>query len=394
MSTLKAKIESLLLEAPLEAVCSASIFYLTMDGDKVGEYDTIRTLANNAVTSALPKIKDKNRKSQVLKILPQALNITQEDLDYTKEEIDQNIRTLRSRLNSPITDMTDADEPREKMKCKLPNLVSLKCNEFANNFHKISILDEFKDIRHNGLWKERESDLGKITEQILSTLGNVWNNPAFETSMSRNMQSEGTYITDIIMPLLRATLGDLPNSCICLSTAERQSLASKARRNDGIGEEKMGKKPDIMALEKCNGKLVEFLFAECSRVSCSATKKEEDEIKLWRELLDGSSFINSACKPIHNQFGVVGIQVADIPLTSDTPWHVEPLLRLLLTLRNIIIVNKSLLTQVLEQAISHPPRNVHTSPTVSSPRREEPGQKRPRKNSKTRRLTKRKSAYF
>ncbi|KAF0520581.1 hypothetical protein F8M41_016227 [Gigaspora margarita] len=112
------------------------------------------------------------------------------------------------------------------------------------------------------------------------------------------------------MPLLRATLSDLPNGCICLSTAERQSLASKARRNDGIGKEKMGKKPDIMALEKCNGKLVEFLFAECSRVFCSATKKEEDEIKLWRELLDGSSYINSACRPIRNQFGVVGIQVA------------------------------------------------------------------------------------
>ncbi|CAG8523019.1 10310_t:CDS:2, partial [Dentiscutata heterogama] len=250
-------------------------------------------------------------------------------------------------------------EPREKMKCKLPDLVSLKCNESANNFHKISILDEFKDISHNGLWKEEESDLGKITERILSTPGNVWNNPAFETSMS----------------------------------PERQSLASKARRNDGI---------------------------ECSCVFCSATKKEEDDIKLWRELLDGSSYINSACRPIHNQFGVVGIQVAgeriylnvlmndtneipryfhlDIPLTSDMSWRVEPLIRLLLTLRNIIIVNKSLLTQALEQAISHPPRNAHTSPTVSSPRREEcreePGQKRPRKNSKTRRLTKRKSAYF
>ncbi|CAG8765893.1 6097_t:CDS:2, partial [Cetraspora pellucida] len=125
------------------------------------------------------------------------------------------------------------------------------------------------------------------------------------------------------MPLLRATLSDLPNGCICLSTAERQSLASKARRNDRMGKEN------------------------------DATKKEEDEIKLWRELLDGSSYINSACRPIHNQFGVVGIQA-------------------------------------LEQAISHPPRNVHSSPTVSSPRREEPEQKRLRKNSKTRRLTKRK----
>jgi len=35
---------------------------------------------------------------------------------------------------------------------------------------------------------------------------------------------------------------------ICLSTAERQSLASKARRNAGAVGERMGKKPDIMGL--------------------------------------------------------------------------------------------------------------------------------------------------
>ncbi|CAG8582438.1 9772_t:CDS:2 [Ambispora gerdemannii] len=46
-----------------------------------------------------------------------------------------------------------------------------------------------------------------------------------------------TYITDVIMPLLRASLSDLPNEYICLSTAERQSLASKARRNGGTVEE-------------------------------------------------------------------------------------------------------------------------------------------------------------
>ncbi|CAG8839479.1 33703_t:CDS:1, partial [Racocetra persica] len=49
-----------------------------------------------------------------------------------------------------------------------------------------------------------------------------------------------------------------------------------------------------------------------------------------------------------------------------------------------------LLMQALEQASSHPPRNVNPSPTVSSPYREEVEQKRSRKNSKTRRLTKQK----
>ncbi|RHZ58749.1 hypothetical protein Glove_368g11 [Diversispora epigaea] len=38
----------------------------------------------------------------------------------------------------------------------------------------------------------------------------------------------------------------------------------------------------------------------------------------------------------------------------------------LLTLRNIMIVNQSLLIQALEQANSHPPRNSQQSPTVTS----------------------------
>jgi hypothetical protein len=98
------------------------------------------------------------------------------------------------------------------------------------------------------------------------------------------------------------------------------------------------------------------------------------------------------CRPLNNQFGIVGVQVAgediylnvlvndagglsryfhidhaEIPLTVKSPRRVKPLLRLLLTLRNIMIVNKSLLMQALEQAISNPPRNVNPSPTVSTP---------------------------
>jgi len=103
-------------------------------------------------------------------------------------------------------------------------------------------------------------------------------------------------------------------------------------------------------------------------------------------------FVNTACRPTSNQFGIVGIQVAgttiylnvlmndasgipryfhldhaDIPLDSNSPKRVKSLVRLLLTLRNILIVNKSLLARALEQAISNPPRNVHSSPTVSTP---------------------------
>ena len=211
------------------------------------------------------------------------------------------------------------------------------------------------------------------------------------TSISRNEQSEGTYVADIIIPLLRASLSGLPNGSICLSTAERQSLASKARRNLGINEERMGKKPNVMGLLKQDEKIIELMYTESSRIICSKSKKVDDDIKLWRETLDGASFVSALCRPVGNQFGIVGIQVAgttiylnvlikdlagipryyhldhaEIPLSPNQS-RLKSLIRLLLTLRNVIIVNKSLLMQALEQATSYPPRNVNPSPTVSTP---------------------------
>ncbi|RHZ63295.1 hypothetical protein Glove_330g73 [Diversispora epigaea] len=168
------------------------------------------------------------------------------------------------------------------------------------------------------------------------------------------------------MPLLRANLSDFPNGYICLSTAERQSLASKAHRNGDTDKVKMGKKPDIMTLEKCNGKLVEFLYVESSRIVCSSTKKADNEIKLWRELLDRSSYIGSAYRSICNQFGR-DPNHAEIPLTSEVGLYTKALIRLLLTLRNIIIVNKNLLKQAMEQAVSYPSQNNSPSPTVTTP---------------------------
>ncbi|CAB5379169.1 unnamed protein product [Rhizophagus irregularis] len=84
------------------------------------------------------------------------------------------------------------------------------------------------------------------------------------------------------MPLLQASLKDMPNGKTCLSTAERQSLASKFRRNSGeISKEWMGKKPDAMLLIKYGGKINELAYAECSRIIYNDTKKANDEVKLW-----------------------------------------------------------------------------------------------------------------
>ncbi|RHZ66442.1 hypothetical protein Glove_307g51 [Diversispora epigaea] len=228
----------------------------------------------------------------------------------------------------------------------------------------------------------------------------IWNNPAFATSEMRSTQSEGTYVTDIIVPLLRASLEDLPSGAIFLSTAERQSIASKTRRSSSSNEERsiqknlIGKKPDVMVMTKYRGKVFELTYVESSRVICTKSKKDDDSVKLWRETLDGISFVGNACRPASNQFGIVGIQVggeklflnvlikdasgisryfhldqAEMPFAKNTPWRVEPLVHLLLIFRNTMIVNQNLLMQALKQADARPPRNTQQSPTVTSPLR-------------------------
>ncbi|CAJ0914690.1 6438_t:CDS:2, partial [Entrophospora sp. SA101] len=61
---------------------------------------------------------------------------------------------------------------------------------------------------------------------------------------------EGVYMTDVIVVLFRASLGDIPNGHICLSMEECQSL---------------------------------------TKFTCHLYyyKKADDDVKLWREALDG-----------------------------------------------------------------------------------------------------------
>ncbi len=42
---------------------------------------------------------------------------------------------------------------------------------------------------------------------------------------------------------------------------------------------------------------------------CSNLKKSDGEVKLWRETLDRTNYISALCRPVGNQFSVVGIQV-------------------------------------------------------------------------------------
>ncbi|CAG8678480.1 21713_t:CDS:2 [Racocetra persica] len=128
MARLVAEIGSFSLTAPLEAICSESIFYLTMNGDekienekKSGEcFDGMfeECQPGRAILSRFLLHDIEGFYSSLtmesgyntiigLKAL-KALNINQESLlDFTQEEIANNIRILKMKLSSP---MSDADE--------------------------------------------------------------------------------------------------------------------------------------------------------------------------------------------------------------------------------------------------------------------------------------------
>ncbi|CAG8575266.1 1880_t:CDS:2, partial [Paraglomus brasilianum] len=452
MSTI-ARINTLLLEGPIDAICSATVVYLTMENGNIPPYDVVKDLAHRAVNSALTKIDDDERKAMISEVLQgmkngyrnvvglnairglnmvyysamnaiaQNLHNEEPELDQTRDKIEENVDLLKEKLKHPIleTDVllysalrkevndinlaglswTDHEanmvlsdkstiQPRENMRCTLSEQVASTCDNFIENFAQKDVSKDMKNVFHNRRWKESDSTLVQV--------GEIWSNPAFATRTSRREQSEGTYITDVIIPLLRASLVDLPIDHICLSTAERQSAASKARRKAEVGSGRRGKSPDIMAIERWEEKVIELLYVESSRVVCTDKKANDDYVKLWRETLDGVNYVSSL---MQNQFGIVGIQVAgemiflnvmmndtcgipryfhlceaEIPLTVSKSSGVKTLVHLLLTLRNILLVNKSLLMQALKQAVSRPPRNVHPTSTVTSPPSSPPRTKR------------------
>ncbi|GET67259.1 hypothetical protein GLOIN_2v1776328 [Rhizophagus irregularis DAOM 181602=DAOM 197198] len=333
-----AKVEKLLLEGPLDAICSATVIYQTMNRNDLLPYEEVIKIVESAVKSSLKRIRDFQRKESVMEVLTEmksgyksilglnkikVLDTNKESTpDTTEEEIKKNIEMLNEKLKHPLGDddgplysalkkTVENIEPCNKMKCTPPKLVVKKCEDFLENFEVLSTHKIVENAKHDNKWKEDDSDLLKITGRILDVLGEIWSSPIYATSTSRNKQSEGTYITDVIVPLLRASLANLPNGYICTSIAERQSIASKIRKNKGIDGERIGKKPDIMGIMKQDTNDIELIYVESSRITCSEKKKDDYD-----------------------------------------------------TGRNVMIVNKSLITQAL---LENPPRNTSQSTTVSTP---------------------------
>ena len=74
MANLVAKIEELLVYDSLDALCGASVVYLTIEENVLLPYNTVQELVDRAVNSSLMKIDDLKWKTKVLEILPQVCN--------------------------------------------------------------------------------------------------------------------------------------------------------------------------------------------------------------------------------------------------------------------------------------------------------------------------------
>jgi len=123
-----------------------------------------------------------------------------------------------------------------------------------------------------------------------------------------------------------------------------------------------------MFVMKHDGKKYELIYVESSRLSCTPQKEKDDEIKLWRETNDGMYWVHKSSGPDKGEFGIIGIQVAgrimrlnvlirdvgnvhryyhlyeaEIPVQQSDPSTVTNFVKTLLILRNILIVNMSLL---------------------------------------------------
>ena len=77
MSDLVAKVETFLLKESLDAICSATVIYHTMNRNNLPSYEYVRGIVEQGVESSLAKltrIEDFERKSKVLDILPEVRN--------------------------------------------------------------------------------------------------------------------------------------------------------------------------------------------------------------------------------------------------------------------------------------------------------------------------------
>ncbi|CAB4391003.1 unnamed protein product [Rhizophagus irregularis] len=139
---------------------------------------------------------------------------------------------LASRVISDDSDLVQ-NLPPKIQNTFLVTIIRETCRRFIANFneHRTESLPE--KLKHDSSWKESGEVLAEVATNILNTLNDVWNNPAFGPDFEDSL-NEGTYVTNVIIPSIWSALKNLPfEKNAFISTSERQSLASADRKGDG-----------------------------------------------------------------------------------------------------------------------------------------------------------------
>ncbi|CAJ0829688.1 15039_t:CDS:2, partial [Entrophospora sp. SA101] len=167
-----------------------------------------------------------------------------------------NIGALRVNKEKPIT-LEQIENNLQKMKLKLSINSTSLAQQLALGLRNISasnlewnvplancIIDDSSDLVNNLKEPAKKTflkparqmvppSLSLIREMLKDILNNLAFGPGFADSLN-----EGTYVTNVIVPLICATLKNLSyRKSSFISTYERQSIASKNRK----GEDKTGR---------------------------------------------------------------------------------------------------------------------------------------------------------
>nr|CAG8644756.1 9564_t:CDS:2 [Entrophospora candida] len=318
------KIYGFLTTAEEKKINAISIAYLGMKEDCWVEKNELKAVVESAVTSASnvfvegsdqieKNIRELKRKlqqetialyqrlySDINKIPIQELTWKDPLADQIIKDDSNIIQKLPGNLKKAFMKLVRLMKPNH-----IPKVENI-CEEFISKFipEKSSTLP--CGLVHAGDWKENGGELEVITLRILETLRSIWYDPAFRSEFVVTM-NEGTYVNNVITPLINACLFNNPfGESAFITTFERQIIASADRRGDG----KVGRRPDIMFTSKEEYKYYELMYTECSRITCTDQKEENDNIKLWRECNDGIYWAHKSHRLEKGQFGIIGMQVA------------------------------------------------------------------------------------
>ncbi|CAG8700729.1 23260_t:CDS:10, partial [Dentiscutata erythropus] len=177
-----------------------------------------------------------------------------------------------------------------------------------------------------GILFDERKDIIKFARRISNTLDNAWRSQHYAMMASSLEQiNEGTYVAEVLAPLLTATFSELPIPMM----GEIESPSSKARKKS------RGDKPDFMLRVKVGDKELELVNMETGRPESDWRKQISDHNRLARGGRYLSIHVFSKAKEGYYRF--VKMRQTEIPLFESKPDQVFELMQLLLELRTAVI---------------------------------------------------------